>query len=259
MSRVTDMTFGNPVKLMLKFAVPLIITNIGQQLYMIVDASIVGRGVGVKALAAVGCTDWSYWLFLWSVISLTQGFATFVSRYFGEKDYEKMNKAIANAMVLCAITSVILTVIGLVAAVPLLRFLKTPDDVLGEATMYLMVMLSGTVIVTAYNMMSSIFRAFGDGKTPLIAMIISAVLNIALDLLFVFVFQGGLVLISSFAGAFLSVSMQNEMICVGSVIIIGLGLNIIGVSKMKVANFIPAMFVAPAITPILNRFVELIS
>lgn len=83
--------------------------------------------------------------------------------------------------------------------------------------------------------------------------------GVLVSTLFVFVFQGGLVLLSGFAGEFLSVSMQNEMICVGSVIIIGLGLNIIGVSKIKVANFIPAMFIAPAITPLLNKFVEMIS
>ena len=84
-------------------------------------------------------------------------------------------------------------------------------------------------------------------------------IGVLLSTLFVFAFQGGLVLISSFAGEFLSVSMQNEMICAGSVIIIGLGLNIIGVTKIKVANYIPAMFIAPAITPLLNKFVELIS
>ncbi len=83
--------------------------------------------------------------------------------------------------------------------------------------------------------------------------------GVLLSTVFVLVFQGGLVLISSFAGEFLSVSMQSEMICVGSVMIIGLGLNIIGVSKIKVANFIPAMFIAPAITPLMNKFVELIS
>lgn len=83
--------------------------------------------------------------------------------------------------------------------------------------------------------------------------------GVLLSTAFVLLFQGGLVLISSIAGNFLSVSMQNEMICVGSVMIIGLGLNIIGISKIKVANFIPAMFIAPAITPLLNKFLELIS
>ena len=83
--------------------------------------------------------------------------------------------------------------------------------------------------------------------------------GVLLSTVFVFVFQGGLVLLSSLAGSFLDVAMQNEMICTGSVIIIGLGLNITGVAKIKVANFIPAMFIAPAITPIMNKFVEMIS
>ena len=84
-------------------------------------------------------------------------------------------------------------------------------------------------------------------------------IGVLLSTLFVLIFQGGLVLISSFAGNFLSLSMQNEMICTGSVIIIGLGLNIIGVTKIKVANYIPAIFIAPAITPILNKLIQIIS
>ena len=80
------MTTGSPLKHLLHLSVPLIITNMGQQLYMIIDSAIVGRGVGVKALAAVGATDWSYWLILWTVGGLAQGFSTFVSRAFGEKN-----------------------------------------------------------------------------------------------------------------------------------------------------------------------------
>ena len=94
MSKVINMTDGKPAKLMLRFALPVILTNLGQQLYQIVDAAIVGRGVGVDALAAVGCTDWTYWMITWSIAVMTQGFATFVSRYFGKNDPEKINKAI---------------------------------------------------------------------------------------------------------------------------------------------------------------------
>ena len=86
MSRIKDMTRGNPAKLILTFAFPLILTTLGQQFYMIADSAIVGRGVGVKALAAVGAPDWSYWVILWTITTMTQGLATFVSRYFGEKD-----------------------------------------------------------------------------------------------------------------------------------------------------------------------------
>ena len=107
MSRVTNMTTGSPYKLMLKFAVPVIATNMLQQLYQMVDAAIVGRGVGVDALAAVGCTDWTYWMVMWSVTVMVQGFATFVSRYFGRNDSAMTNKAITASIYLCLVLSAI--------------------------------------------------------------------------------------------------------------------------------------------------------
>ena len=192
MQRTTDMTTGNPVKLILKFAFPLILANLGQQLYMIVDAAIVGRGVGVKALASVGAADWIYWLILWTVIGFSQGFSVFVSKSFGEKNYAEMNKNIAMSSVLCVFLGILLTFAGLVVAPMLLDVLDTPQDIVGGARVYLMTMLSGTLIVTAYNMASSILRALGDGRSPLIAMGIAALLNVGLDLLFVFVFEWGI-------------------------------------------------------------------
>ena len=96
-----DMTSGSPARHILNFTVPLILTNMGQQLYMIVDGAIVGRGVGVKALAAVGAADWCYWLILWTVGGLAQGISTFVSRAFGERNYSEMNKTIAASTELC--------------------------------------------------------------------------------------------------------------------------------------------------------------
>ena len=203
MDRTTDMTVGKPSRLILKFAFPLIFANIGQQLYMIDDGIIVGRGVGVNGLAAVGASDWSYWFILWSVIMLTQGFATFVSRYFGEKNYEMLNKTIAMSVVLSMASAVILTVTGILAARPLLVFLKTPSDILDPAHRYLVTMILGTLIVTAYNLTAAILRAFGDGRSPFIAMIVAALLNVGLDLLFVLVFKWGI-----FGAAFASVLSQ---------------------------------------------------
>jgi len=203
MERTKDMTQGSIGKQLWSFAIPLIFANIGQQLYMIVDAAIVGRGVGVKALAAVGAADWSYWLVLWAVIGLTQGFATFVSRYFGDKRYDDVNKTIAMSTVLCVIIGVFLTVVGLLGAKPLLRFLDTPADIIDGASTYLITMISGTMVMTAYNMTSAILRAFGDGKSPLVAMVIAAIVNVGLDLLFVIVFHWGI-----FGAAFASVLSQ---------------------------------------------------
>ena len=192
MPKVTDMTVGSPTKHILRFALPLIITNFGQQLYMVADAAIVGRGVGVDALASVGATDWIYWLVLWAAIGLTQGFSTFVSRFFGDKNYERMNKTVAMSVILCIAIAIPLTIGSLLASKPLLLLLKTPPEILNGAVIYLIAMIAGTPIVMAYNMAASILRGLGDGKTPLWAMIIAAVLNIGLDLLFVFVFHWGI-------------------------------------------------------------------
>ncbi len=185
MSRVTDMTSGNIAARLLSFSFPLILSNIGQQLYMIADASIVGLGLGVRALAAVGATDWCYWLFLWTVIGTTGAFATFISRYFGNRDTERMNRALGASIRLCAVIAVVVTAVGLLSAWPLLRLLNTPSDIIGQSATYLLTMLAGMPIVFAYNMAASILRALGDGKTPLFAMLIAAVLNVGLDLVFV--------------------------------------------------------------------------
>ncbi len=192
MTRTTDMTKGNPAKLMLDLAFPLILTNLGQQLYMIADSSIVGRGVGISALASVGSADWIYWLVLWSVMMLTQGFSTFVSRFFGEKNSEMMNKSITMSAILCFVSGIVMTVAGLIVSRPLLELLKTPEDIIDGSSVYLHTMIAGTLIVIFYNMASAILRSLGDGKSPLVAMGISAVLNIGLDLLFVFVFHWGI-------------------------------------------------------------------
>ena len=109
MQRTTDMTKGSIAKLLLKFSLPLIITNIGQQLYMIADAAIVGRGVGVRALAAVGSADWLYWLVLWTVMGFTQGFSVFIAKSFGEKNYRDMNRTIAMSTLICTVVGVLLT------------------------------------------------------------------------------------------------------------------------------------------------------
>lgn len=203
MSRVMNMTEGKPARLMLKFAFPVILTNLGQQLYQIVDAAIVGRGVGVDALAAVGCSDWTYWMVMWSVSVMTQGFATFVSRYFGKQDKAMLNKSITMSVYLSLIISGLFLAVGVVLAKPILQLLRTPADILPMAVTYLTTMIAGIVIVAFYNLTAAILRAFGDSKSPLIAMIIAALLNIVLDFLFVLVFHWGV-----FGAAFASVLSQ---------------------------------------------------
>ena len=188
-----NMTCGSPARHILNFTFPLILTNMGQQLYMIVDGAIVGRGVGVNALAAVGATDWCYWSILWTVGGLAQGFSTFVSRAFGERNYFEMNKTISAAMELCLFIGFFFTVVGIAAAKSVLEILNTPADILSGASDYLMMMISGTLIVMGYNLTSAILRGLGDGQSPLVAMIIAGLLNIGLDCLFVFGFNWGII------------------------------------------------------------------
>ena len=192
MTDTRDMTEGKILRQVIPLAVPLLLANMGQQLYMIVDGSIVGRGIGAKALASVGASDWCYWLILWSSLSLTHGFSTFVSRFFGRHDYSKMNRVITNGAVLTFVIGGVLTVVGLLVSRPLLELLHTPGDIIDDAVIYIRTMLSGTLIVAAYNFTAAILRALGNGKAPLVAMGIAALVNIGLDLLFVLVFQWGI-------------------------------------------------------------------
>ena len=191
MSRMKNMTEGSPAKLILSFSLPLMATNLGQQLYMIVDTMIVGKGVGVEALASVGATDWSYWLALWVIQAMTQGFAISISQHFGEGNQNRIKKTVAMSIWLCLGIGVVLTVSGLVFARFLLRILQTPDPIFQGALSYLMILYAGILVVMAYNMAAAILRSLGDGKTPLIAIVIAAITNILLDLLFVLVFRWG--------------------------------------------------------------------
>lgn len=192
-NRVKDMTCGNPTKLIFSFALPLILGNLGQQLYMITDTVIVGQGVGLEALAALGATDWIYWLILWPVQFLTQGFAVLITQNIGEKNEGNIRKSIAMSAILCMIIGSVVSVLFPFLAERMLHLLKTPGDIFDGACSYVTVMYAGTLIVMAYSMVSAILRAFGDGKTPLIGMIIAAVINIGLDLLLVMGFHWGIV------------------------------------------------------------------
>ena len=209
MERTTNMTSGSPTKLILRFAFPLILTNLGQQLYTIVDAVIVGRGVGVQALAALGATDWLYWAVLWAVQAMTQGFAVLVSQTFGSGNKQDFRKAITMSILLCAIIGAILTAAGIALALPMLQLLKTPNNILAGARTYLTTMYAGTLIVMAYNMSAGFLRSVGDGKSPLIAMGIAGSCNIVLDLLFVLVFRWGII-----GAAFANAARAADRVCI---------------------------------------------
>lgn len=188
---VQDMTKGSPARLIVCFAIPLMLGSACQQFYTMVDTMVVGRGVGVKALAAIGASDWLNWMVLGIVLGFTQGFSILISHCFGANDQKGLRKAIAMSYLLAALMAVILSVLALVTARPILVLLRTPANILELSLQYLYIVFAGILVITAYNTFSSILRAMGDSKTPLYAMIVAAVINIILDLLFVLVFHMG--------------------------------------------------------------------
>ena len=189
--RAVDMTVGKPGRLLLSFALPMMLGNVCQQLYTIVDGAFVGRFAGIDALAAVGAADWLCWIFMGIVLGYAQGFSILISQRFGAKDEIGLQKSVALCFLLTGGIALLLTAVSHALLMPLLRLLGTPADILPKAVLYLRILLSGVPIFSAYNAQAAILRAVGDSKTPLIAMLIASAVNIALDALFVIVFQWG--------------------------------------------------------------------
>ena len=190
--KVKDMTTGSPMKLIVTFALPLMVGNIFQQMYTVVDTMVVGKSLGVDALAALGATDWLYWMVLGMIQGVAQGFGILMAREFGAKQLESLRRVVGSSISLSAICSILFLIVGQLTAKPVLQLLNTPAAIMNWATLYLRVMLLGIPIVMAYNLLATILRSLGDGQTPLYAMIVAAISNIVLDLLFVLVFQWGI-------------------------------------------------------------------
>lgn len=209
-SQSIDMTQGPPLRIMLAFTLPLVLANLGQQLYSVIDAVIVGRFVGVRAFAAVGASDWAYFLPLWSIASLTQGFAIPLAQAFGEKNDDRLRKIAGNIIKLSILLALILVVVFELFSAPCLRALRTPDPIFPEALLYLRIMYLGIPVIFIYNMGAGALRALGDGKSPLVAIAVAAVSNISLDLLFVLVFHWG---IAGAAAASVLAQMMAGLYC----------------------------------------------
>ncbi|KLE15393.1 MATE family efflux transporter [Clostridium sp. C8] len=186
-----DMTTGNPVKLILTFSIPLLIGNIFQQFYSMADTIIVGKFLGVNALAAVGSTGAMAFLVNGFVIGLTGGFSVLVAQRFGANDEEGVKKAFASSLILSIIMTIIVTFISMISAKPLLELMNTPADIINDSLSYIIIIYAGNVAIIFYNMLSSILRALGDSKTPLYFLIIASILNVVLDIVFIFNFSMG--------------------------------------------------------------------
>ncbi|MGN8887843.1 MATE family efflux transporter [Blautia sp. HCP28S3_G10] len=186
-----DMTVGNPMKIILNFTLPIFLGNVFQQFYNMADAVIVGKFVGNKALAAVGSTGTIMFLIYGFVVGMTAGFTVPTAQKFGAGDMKGMRRTVAGAGILSLIVGAMLTVLFMLFMKPLLTFMNTPSDIFKDAYGYIMIISAGILAQMFYNLLSSILRAIGNSKIPLYFLIISALLNIVLDLLLIIVFHMG--------------------------------------------------------------------
>lgn len=202
---VLKMTEGNPVRLLVVFAIPMMIGNIFQQLYNVVDSVIVGQLIGKDALAAIGATGSITFFFFALCNGIGAGGGVITSQYFGKDDTTLVKKCLVNVAYIMVIFPVVVGTLAFILTRPLLLLLQTPEDVLDEAVLYMKVMCVGLAFVSLYNYVASMLRALGDSKTPLYFLIFSCILNTILDFVFVFFFHWGVfgaafaTLISQFA------------------------------------------------------------
>lgn len=188
---VKDMTEGNVVSLLVKFSFPMLIGNIFQQLYNIVDAAIVGNFVGANAFAAVGATGSLNFLFFSVCLGMSVGIGILISQYFGAKNDEYVKITIANSVYIIVVTGIIMSILGVFMARPVLQLIKTPPEILDDAVIFMQVVSGTTIAVAAYNAVAAMLRALGDSKTPLIFLIIASIINVILDFIFVLGFHLG--------------------------------------------------------------------
>ncbi len=189
--RDVDMTSGNVYGLLIRFAVPLLLGNLFQQLYNTVDTWVVGNYVGKEAFSAVGTVTSIINMLIGFFTGLSVGAGVVISQYYGAKHTEKVSDTVHTALVMTAVLGALFTAIGVSMTPLMLRFMKTPAEVLPEARTYLTIYFSGIFGLMLYNMGAGILRAVGDSQRPFYFLVLSASLNIVLDLLFVLAFRMG--------------------------------------------------------------------
>ncbi len=187
-----DMTGGSIVRQILLFALPLMLGNVFQMLYNTVDSIVVGNFVGKEALAAVGSTSMIVNMLVFFFNGFSVGAGVVIAQHFGARDMERLHTAVETTMCMSFVLCLVFTAAGLLSVRPMLRLMSTPDDVLDDAVTYLTVYFWGISGLLIYNIGSGILRAVGDTARPLMFLILTSLLNIALDLLFVIAFKAGI-------------------------------------------------------------------
>lgn len=180
-----DMTEGNPFKLIIAFAIPILIGNMFQNFYSMADSIIVGRMVGTNALAAVGNTGPMTFLILGFIMGLTSGFAVITAQEYGAKNLESLKRSVAMNIMLNGAAAILFTIISVATAKPILQLINTPEEIFNESFLYIIIIYSGITATILYNGCACILRAVGDSKIPVIFLICSSALNIFLDIVLI--------------------------------------------------------------------------
>lgn len=187
-----DLTVGKPTSLIFRFATPMLIGNVFQQVYNITDSIIVGRFLGKEALAAVGASFPLIFLLISFVIGIASGTTIIIAQYFGAKNTEKVLRSIDTLYIFLFFASILIMVVGIMFSASIFRLIKLPENLIPSAALYLNIYLTGSIFFFGFNGTSSILRGLGDSKTPLYFLIIATVANVFFDLLFIVVFKWGI-------------------------------------------------------------------
>lgn len=206
-----DMTRGNPVKLILFFMIPVLAGNVFQQFYNVVDSVIVGRFLGVDALAAVGSTGSVVFLVWGLVMGLTSGFSVMIAQQFGARNIKGLKHYESVSVILCIAISIVMTVFLMVFLDGILHLMNTPENIFSETRAYLGVLFAGIAITFAYNILAGMLRALGDSRTPLVFLVIASVINIVLDIVFILYFHTG---VAGAAYATLIAQFVSVVLCI---------------------------------------------
>ncbi len=186
-----DMTSGSPVRLILQFMIPVCLGNIFQQFYNVADSIVAGQFIGVNALAAIGSTGSLMFFVTGWLNGLSSGFAILVSQRFGAKRYDQMRHYVAMSIYLAAAFAIVMTAGLLILNEPILRMMNFSDEIMPDVTAYMGIIYAGLIVTAAYNSLAAFLRALGDSKSPLYFLIISAVINVGLDIAFIVCFGMG--------------------------------------------------------------------
>ncbi len=232
---VRSMTEGSELGHIVRFSLPLLLGNLFQQLYNVVDSAIVGKYLGSDKLAAVGSTGSITYLFYSLCIGLATGAGILIAQRFGAKDIEAVKKLIANSAYALGLLGVAISVLATIFAEPMLRLLDTPESLLPDAVGYMQIACMGTVAVAAYNWINAVLRSLGDAKTPLIFLIVASVINVVLDLLFVCVFHWDV------EGAALATIISQAVSAMGSIIFAAVKNPCFALSRAEL-KLVPSLF-----------------